>query len=82
MLAVMCAKWVGDAFSKSIYDEQLELKSITFLDVKPPKFTHCKIVSEVMKGNAVSFKELESLENLIAVSVSHHISNIVDSYRY
>jgi len=59
MLAVMCAKWVGDAFGKSIYDEQMELKSITYLDFKPPKFTNCKTVSEVMKTNVVCFKEIE-----------------------
>lgn len=43
MLAVMCAKWVGDAFNKSIYEEWLEQKSIIFLDPKPPRSTSTMI---------------------------------------
>lgn len=40
MLAIMSAKWVGDAFGKSIYEEMMELKSITFLEHHPPVSTY------------------------------------------
>eukprot|EP01118_Nematostelium_gracile_P020137 TRINITY_DN9666_c0_g2_i2.p1 TRINITY_DN9666_c0_g2~~TRINITY_DN9666_c0_g2_i2.p1 ORF type:complete len:324 (-),score=69.22 TRINITY_DN9666_c0_g2_i2:53-964(-) len=67
MLGVMTAKWVGDSLSHSIYDAQLELKSITFLDHKPPSFTRCKTVAEVMKSPVASLPETVSLDHLIQI---------------
>jgi len=67
MLAVMSAKWVGDAFGKSIYEELMELKSITFLEYHPPMDTHHRTVKEVMAENVICVNEIESLSRIIEI---------------
>jgi len=67
MLAVMCAKWVGDAFGKSIYEELMELKSITFLEHHPPLTTHSLTIKDVMASNPVCINEIESLARIVEI---------------
>ena len=74
MLAVTCAKWVGDSFSKSIYDELLELKGIPFLEPHPPHYTFLTGVVDIMNSNVVCLKEVESLKKIVEVlqTTSHN----------
>jgi len=67
MLAVMCAKWVGDACSKSIYEELMELKSITFLEHHPPSSTYLMNVSDVMQSSVVCINEVESVAKIVEI---------------
>lgn len=43
----MSAKWIGDALSKSIYEEISELKSIPYLEHHPPYSTY-KLTGKVL----------------------------------
>jgi chloride channel 7 len=74
MLAVMCAKWVGDFFNKALYDELVELKSITFLDPKPPRHATTKSVDQVMQPDVVCIQEVEDLQTILQVlsSTTHN----------
>jgi len=67
MLAVTCAKWVGDAFSKSIYDELLELKSIPYLEPHPPHYSFLTSVSDVMAPEVVCINEVENLRTIVDI---------------
>jgi len=67
MLAVMCAKWVGDACSKSIYEELMELKSITFLEHHPPSSTYLMNVSDVMQTSVVCVNEIETVARVVEI---------------
>jgi len=67
MLAVMCAKWVGDALSKSYYHEVLESKSITFLDPRPPRSTQLKRVIDIINPDVVCLYEQDTLARVLEV---------------
>jgi hypothetical protein len=82
MLAVMSAKWVGDAISKSIYEELIgesaivitvhaniitELKSIPFLEHHPPLSTYELTVTDVMKKPVVCINQVESLRKIVEI---------------
>lgn len=70
MLAVVVAKWVADAFGKSIYEELIELKEIPFLEHKPPQSNLVSNVSDVMATNVVCLKEIESLQRILEVTLN------------
>ncbi|PRP78444.1 chloride channel protein [Planoprotostelium fungivorum] len=65
MLAVMTAKWIGDAFTESIYESLMELKSYAFLKHHPPRHTLTMGVHDVMANNVRCLNETESLEKVI-----------------
>jgi len=65
MLAVMCAKWVGDTLSKSIYDELMDLKSIPFLEHHPPHSTYELGVVDVMHSNVKCINTIERLSKIV-----------------
>jgi chloride channel 7 len=67
MVAVLIAKWVGDIFSKSIYDELMEQKAIIFLEPKPPRYTSMDRVIHIMHPDVVCIREQESLERVLEV---------------
>jgi len=67
MLAVTCAKWVGDTFSKSIYDELMELKSIPHLEPHPPHYSYLSSVTDVMATPVVCINEMEGLKRIIEI---------------
>jgi chloride channel 7 len=67
MLAVMFAKWTGDALSKAIYEELLELKSIPFLEPKPPRFTYTKPITEIMSNDPVCIYEVDKVSRIVQV---------------
>jgi chloride channel 7 len=67
MLAVTCAKWVGDAFSKSIYDELMELKSIPYLEPHPPHYTYLTGIEDVMAHPVICISEVENLRKIVEV---------------
>jgi chloride channel 7 len=74
MLAVTCAKWVGDAFSKSIYDELMELKSIPYLENHPPHYTYLTGIEDVMAHPVVCINEVENLKKIVEIlqTTSHN----------
>jgi chloride channel 7 len=37
MLVAMISKWVGDLFCHSLYDEQLHVNHVPFLESDPPR---------------------------------------------
>jgi len=67
MLAVMCAKWTADAFGHPLYDRMMELKSIAYLEPKPPRFTAGMTVNDVMEQDVVCVNEVENLERIVEV---------------
>ncbi len=70
MLAVMCAKWVGDALSKPIYEEFMQLKSIPFLEHHPPAEAQLLTVTDVMASPVISMREVESLAKIVEVVIT------------
>jgi len=74
MLAVTCAKWVGDAFGKSIYDELLELKGIPYLEPHPPHYSYLTGVADIMATNVICLNEVESLRRIVEIlkSTTHN----------
>lgn len=83
MLAVMCAKWVGDALSRSIYEELMELKSITFLGHHAPHWSHYMTCVEVCNNqdDVKCVNEVESVERLIQLlqTTTHNAFPVVCS---
>jgi len=67
MLAVVCAKWVGDTISKSQYEEMSHLKSIPFLDYHPPHSAFALNISEIMTKDVICFDEVERLDVIVKV---------------
>lgn len=67
MMAVMCAKWVGDALSKRMYEALSELASIPFLEYHPPPFTNLLTVVDIMNSPPVCINEIESISKIIEV---------------
>jgi len=74
MLAVMLAKWTGDIFSHGIYEELMELKSVTFLGGHPPHNTYKLSVQEVMHKDVICFNIQEKVSTIIDVlrNSMHH----------
>jgi chloride channel 7 len=71
MLAVMCAKWTADAFGHALYDRMMELKSIAYLEPKPPRYTAGMSVNDVMENDVVCLNEAENLERIVEVLTSN-----------
>jgi len=67
MVAVMSAKWVGDAFSKSVYEELSDLKSIPYLEHHPPHSTYALTVLDVMNSNVICVQEVERLSKVVEI---------------
>jgi hypothetical protein len=67
MLAIMCAKGVGDIFGHAIYEELMELKSITFLDHHPPRDYMARPIEEIMCKDVICINEVESLTRVVDV---------------
>jgi len=67
MLAVMCAKWTADACGHALYDRMMELKSIAYLEPKPPRYTAGMAVSDVMEPEVICLNEVETLERIVEV---------------
>jgi hypothetical protein len=82
MLAVMCAKWVGDALCHSIYDEFMDLKSIPFLEHHPPKATQLLTVTDVMCPNVVALKEVDSVAKVVEVRKEVILSYVFQALKY
>jgi len=67
VLAVMSAKWVGDAFSRSIYEELIEIKSLPALQHHPPHKTNLWTVKDVMASPVVTLREVESVDRIMRI---------------
>lgn len=63
----MCAKWVGDAFGGSIYEELSGLKSIPYLEHHPPHSTYTLTVVDVMESDVICINEVEKLSRIVEV---------------
>jgi len=74
MMAVMCAKWVGDALSKSIYDALIDLKSIPFLHHHPPHFMQAWTVADAMHTEVECLHPIERVSRIVRVleRTKHH----------
>jgi hypothetical protein len=68
MIAVMFAKWTGDALSHAIYEDLMELKSIPFLEHHPPRHTYCESITEYMKANPICINRIERVSRVVQVS--------------
>lgn len=82
MLAVMIAKFVGDLFSRSIYEEWMEMKAIPFLGHRPPPLTDSMCVTDAMQSNVLCFNETENLERIIEIleTTNHNGFPVVKNY--
>ena len=68
MVATMMAKLVGDIFTKSLYQEALEMKSIPYLEEQAPFETRNLLVTSVMSSPVFTLHELEKLDNVVKVA--------------
>lgn len=74
MLAVMTAKWVGDALSPPLYDEIAQLKSIPLLEFHTPLHTYMKDITTVMEKEVVCIRDTEQLDRVVDIieQTRHH----------
>jgi len=70
--AVMCAKWVGDSLTKSVYEEISDLKSIAFLEHHPPHSTHLLTVIDSMETDVVCIRQVEKLSIIVEILRSNN----------
>ena len=67
MLVAMVAKWVGDGFIHSLYDMQIHMGNIPFLEWDAPKLAHIMISREAVTSNIPMLEEVETVENILNV---------------
>lgn len=67
VIAVMFAKWMGDALSKSQYEASSELQAIPFLEHHPPDATYPLTVSDMMARNVICVDIHASVQDVIQV---------------
>lgn len=82
MAAVMTAKWLSDFFCKSIYDEQIEMKSITMLEPHPPHTAKLFNIPAVMHKNVRCIRFIDSVENIMDLlkNTTHNGFPVVRDY--
>ncbi len=69
MIAVMTAKWVGDALTPALYEEIAQLKSIPLLEFHTPLFTYMSEVKDIMANEVLCIQEVERLDVITDVNI-------------
>uniref|UniRef100_T2MFU2 Chloride channel protein n=1 Tax=Hydra vulgaris TaxID=6087 RepID=T2MFU2_HYDVU len=75
MLCIMVSKWIGDFFNEGIFDLDIRLAGIPFLDWEVPQIMSQIPMSRVMKTPVVCFHAEERVGRIIDVlknTASHH----------
>uniref|UniRef100_A0A2S2NYS5 Chloride channel protein n=1 Tax=Schizaphis graminum TaxID=13262 RepID=A0A2S2NYS5_SCHGA len=65
MICLMTAKWVGDFFSESIYDTQIDLSGMPLLAWDPPPLSSNIYADNLMTHPVITFKTKESVGNIV-----------------
>ncbi|PRP77290.1 chloride channel protein, partial [Planoprotostelium fungivorum] len=81
LLAVLVAKFVGDAISKPLYEELAAIKSIPLLEYHPPTFAFRVGVTEVMSPDVQCIDVKDSLDRIVHIlqSTNHNGFPVVDN---
>ncbi|XP_076440006.1 H(+)/Cl(-) exchange transporter 7-like isoform X2 [Babylonia areolata] len=88
MIALICAKWMGDFVGKKlgcehgIYDMHIHLASVPILDWEPPPLTATKHAREVMSHPVTVFRMVENVGHIVDVLKRelHNGFPVVDNY--
>ncbi|XP_060862094.1 H(+)/Cl(-) exchange transporter 7-like isoform X1 [Metopolophium dirhodum] len=67
MICLMTAKWVGDFFSESIYDTQIELSGMPLLAWDPPPLSSNIYANNLMTHPVITFKTKETVGNIVKI---------------
>jgi H+/Cl- antiporter ClcA len=67
MLALLCAKWVGDHFNVGIYDIHIHLKKIPMLEESAENIARRLLVNDVMTSNVVCVPAVIRVSSLVAI---------------
>jgi chloride channel 7 len=63
----MIAKWVGDYFTESIYDDLIQLKGLPFLPSSPSKECDLFTVIDVMNTSVIVLHQVEKVDRILTV---------------
>lgn len=82
MLALLCAKWVGDHFNVGIYDIHIHLKKIPMLEEKAEHIARRLLVTDVMTKDVVCLPSVVRLSSLVEIleDCSHNGFPVVEEY--
>ncbi|VVC43664.1 CBS domain,Chloride channel, voltage gated,Chloride channel, core [Cinara cedri] len=67
MVCLMTAKWVGDFFSLSIYETQIELSGMPLLNWDPPPLSSNINAKDLMTQPVISFMTKETVGNIVKI---------------
>ncbi|XP_025423914.1 H(+)/Cl(-) exchange transporter 7-like isoform X2 [Sipha flava] len=67
MICLMTAKWVGDFFSESIYESQIQMSGMPLLAWDPPPLSSNTYAKHFMTHPVITFKMIESVENIVKI---------------
>lgn len=62
MLVITIGKWIGDLFTLSLYDEQIHLNKIPYLEQDPPKLARVMSSKEAMVDDVISVAEVDTVQ--------------------
>jgi len=83
MMTLLVAKWVGDYFNASIYDEHIEVNKVPLLEWEPSHFMRKFRATNVMSSPVVVFKRRLTAGRILDAlnATSHNGYPIVDENR-
>ncbi|GAB6030892.1 hypothetical protein CHUAL_007724 [Chamberlinius hualienensis] len=80
IIIVKTAKYVGDLFTKGIYDAHIDLQGIPFLPSEPPAKSSHITATDIMNRPVIAFKKVESVGRVVDIlfEVQHNGFPIVE----
>lgn len=74
MVTIMCAKWIADAATHSLYHSLIELKCMPFLNDTIPSHENMErfLVSEIMQSPVVTVPQVGLVDDIRDVFETEH----------
>ena len=81
MVAVFAARFVGDIFNVSLFDQAMHLAGYPFLEPDPERKFNALTAEDVMTSNVISLSHIETAERIADVlrTTTHHAFPVVDT---
>lgn len=81
VISSLTAKLIGDLMSRGVYEEQIHIAKILFIEEDPPTVLEGKVAGTIMTPNPVTFRICEKVSTILRVlkSTNHNGFPIVSS---